>query len=131
MDSIHTSAHTVKPLDTTRKRVYHYTSGTNAARMKAGTMTTTLTPHQTYRAEVIELRAMNEWSTYSAAQRIALEVLATVPDDAKALQLIARRLRSVVLDAAAMESNRREAAATLATVRHEIASYFVAERHNF
>jgi len=94
-------------------------------------MTTTLTPHQTYRAEVIELRAMNEWSTYSAAQRVAFEVLATVPDDAEALRLIARRLRSVVLDAAAMESNRREAAATLATVRHEIAAYFVAERHNF
>ena len=94
-------------------------------------MTTTLTGHQAYRAEVIELRAMNEWSTYSDAMRIARDVFAVEPDDAEAERLIAPRLHDVVLTAAAMESNRREAAATIAAVRESIAGYFVAERRYF
>jgi len=83
MDSIHTSAHTVKALDTTRKRVYHYTSGTNAARMKAGTMTSKTeglrwlsTPGHAYLVVTLDTATARRCSTgydYAAGGAIYLE----------------------------------------------------------
>jgi len=93
-------------------------------------MAKTLTNHQTWRAEVIELRLMNDYGLYHEAYDIAIEVLKAEHDDAAALTRIAKRLGGTVRRASNLESSRIEASATLAVVRHEVAAYFVAERAN-
>lgn len=90
-----------------------------------------LTEHQSWRAKVIELRLMNEWGLYSEAMEIAREVWALDLDENEMIKRLSRRLRRVVDLAAALESNRHEAAATLAAVRREVAEYFVTERRHF
>ena len=93
-------------------------------------MAKTLNNYQTWRAEVIELRLMNEEHLYREAYDIAIQVLKDEHDDAAALSRIAKRLGGTVRRASNLESNRIEASATLAAVRHEVAAYFVAERAN-
>ena len=93
-------------------------------------MAKTLNNHQTWRAEVIELRLMNEEHLYREAYDIAIQVLEAEHDDAAALTRIAKRLGGTVRRASSLESNRIEASVTLAAVRHEVAAYFVAERAN-
>ena len=90
-----------------------------------------LTNHQSWRAQVIELRLMNEYFLYAEAERIALEVFAIESDDDAAYRRIVLRLGGVVRLASNLESSRVEASVTLAAVRHEVASYFVAERRHF
>ena len=90
-----------------------------------------LTEHQSWRAEVIELRLMNEWNLYSEAMEIASGVWALDLDENEMIERLSLRLRGVVGFAAALESNRREAAATRAAVCREVAEYFVTEHRHF
>lgn len=89
-----------------------------------------LTAHQKWRATVIDLRLMNDFDLYQSAYEIAVDVLRSEPDEI-ALKKIAKRIRRLAWKAAARESNRREAVATISAVCSEIAEYFVTERKHF